>query len=630
MFCGKCGARLPEDAVACDKCGAPVRIRPEAAEYMEIKKNAPEKSSEGGQSESRRQVKNKGRKNGNSSAARRKKSRRSEGNKSSRSQETREAENHSRREAPAAEEVSEPVRRKTHADEEEQGEIRQKRRNSAQDGVEIRRKRRTPDEKGGASRKKRQGAAGADEQPRRKTVPAAEESACMKTALKTVQTAAAERPAYEDMDAYLASLPMQEQLRRRIAQIRHRREEAAEARRMQTHLDRAARYYETEPDSDDDTAVMPFSALSRALSRIPTEAQSTAQEEDRNADPSLIEKEISREREAKTRARIEKSEHRGTTSAEQRKVNETSVHPAVEDECPQEHLKKQDQSLTEPVHAPKAAGPEQIPQKAEPEQIQQEIFAEGPELSETVAEKERPGMPVPEPVQNLQTAVAAGAKEEPALLEEMAESSKPSVLEPEPSQTTTTAESVANAAVESSKPSVPEPEPALTVTETEPETAEEPADSAPAAAATDAAASKEQSEWIEQETRRRVQEALAEQAERTRRQSREQRIEDARLLKRYREDMPDQIDETLGRYGLSKDAAVRLGTLLLIVVLSVIYVAGRGRQPAVDTTVPRAGEGATGTPAFQQTEEEETEDADEIPAAGDDLDSAGSGGEAEQ
>lgn len=556
MFCGKCGARLPEDAVACDKCGAPVRIRPEAAEYMENKEKTSgktsektsgktsEKTTEGGQSATSRKVKNNGRKNGNSSASHRKKNRYPEGNKTSRGQENRNAENHTRR--------------------------------------------------------KKQAPAEEHEQPRRRTVPAAEEPARRQPAPKPVKTALVERPVYEDMDAYLASLPMQEQLRRRIAQIRHRREEAAEARRMQTHLDRAARYYETEPDSAAGApAVMSFSALSRALSRIPTEAQSTEPEEVPDTDPSLIEEEISREREAKTRARIEKSENGKASFAEQRKTEKAPLHPAPEDVCPQELARKQDRPLTEAGPAPKDARPAQVPQTA---------MAEEPETAEeeTAAEPAGPAEAQPEAAQAPQTAMA----EEPETAEEetAAEAAGSAESQPEAEQVTQTAAA------------------------REPETVEEPLDRSPdtAAAATSAAESAEQAEWIEQETRRRVQQALAEQAERARRQSREQRIEDARLLKRYREDMPDQIDETLGRYGLSKDAAVRLGTLLMIVILSVIYVAGRGRQPAVDTTVPRAGEGATGTPAFQQTEEEGAEDAGEIPAAGGDLDSAGSGEEAEQ
>ncbi len=556
MFCGKCGARLPEDAVACDKCGAPVRIRPEAAEYMENKEKTSgktsektsgktsEKTTEGGQSATSRKVKNNGRKNGNSSGSHRKKNGHPEGNKTSRGQANRNAENHTRR--------------------------------------------------------KKQAPAEEHEQPRRRTVPAAEEPARRQPAPKPVKTALVERPAYEDMDAYLASLPMQEQLRRRIAQIRHRREEAAEARRMQTHLDRAARYYETEPDSAAGApAVMPFSALSRALSRIPTEAQSTEPEEVPDTDPSLIEEEISREREAKTRARIEKSENGKASFAEQRKTEEASVHPAPEDVCPQEPAGKQDRPLTEAGPAPKDARPAQAPQA---------VMAEEPETAEeeTAAEAAGSAESQPEAEQAAQTVMA----EEPETAEE------------EP------AAKVAGSA-ESQLEAAQAPQTAMAE---EPETVEEPLDRSAdtAAAAASATESAEQAEWIEQETRRRVQQALAEQAERARRQSREQRIEDARLLKRYREDMPDQIDETLGRYGLSKDAAVRLGTLLLIVILSVIYVAGRSRQPAVDTTVPRAGEGATGTPAFQQTEEEGTEDAGEIPAVGGDLDSAGSGEEAEQ
>ena len=585
MFCGKCGARLPEDAVACDKCGAPVRIRPEAAEYMENKEKTSgktsektsEKTTEGGQSATSRKVKNNGRKNGNSSGSHRKKNRHPEGNKTSRGQENRNAENHTRR--------------------------------------------------------KKQAPAEEHEQPRRRTVPAAEEPARRQPAPKPVKTALVERPVYEDMDAYLASLPMQEQLRRRIAQIRHRREEAAEARRMQTHLDRAARYYETEPDSAAGApAVMPFSALSRALSRIPTEAQSTEPEEVPDTDPSLIEEEISREREAKTRARIEKSENGRTSFAEQRKTEKAPLHPAPEDVCPQEPAGKQDRPLTEAGPAPKDARPAQAPQAVmaeEPETAEEETAAEaaGSAESQPEAAQTQQAVMVKEPETAEEEPVAKAVASAESQLEAAQAPQTAMAEEPETAEEETAAEPAGPAE------SQPEAEQVTrTAAAREPETVEEPLDRSAdtAAAAASAAESAEQAEWIEQETRRRVQQALAEQAERARRQSREQRIEDARLLKRYREDMPDQIDETLGRYGLSKDAAVRLGTLLLIVILSVIYVAGRGRQPAVDTTVPRAGEGATGTPAFHQTEEEGTEDAGEIPAVGGDLDSAGSGEEAEQ
>ena len=33
MYCAKCGAVLAEDAKKCDRCGAPVRIRPAAADH---------------------------------------------------------------------------------------------------------------------------------------------------------------------------------------------------------------------------------------------------------------------------------------------------------------------------------------------------------------------------------------------------------------------------------------------------------------------------------------------------------------------------------------------------------------------------------------------------------------------
>ncbi|MBQ2642059.1 MAG: hypothetical protein IJG15_08690 [Lachnospiraceae bacterium] len=444
-------------------------------------------------------------------------------------------------------------------------------------------------------------------------MPAAEESARAKTALKSAKNASVDRPAYEDMDAYLASLPMQEQLRRRIAQIRHRREEASEARRMQNHLNRAARYYETESDpAADATSAMTFSALSRALSRIPTEAQSTAPQEDEMVEPAQIEEEIAREREAKTRARIERSAPREAAPVEERKkerMNDKDPAPmASVEEDQQEPVEKQDQPLAEP---------ERIPQEAESAQTPQEAGSEK-SSRDTEPEQIYPDTePAPAPHKAAAAAAMAASGHSPRtpVVRETASAEE----EPDPAGT----EAVESAVYAPGPGGTVEAETAST--EEEPERAEE-----PAARKEDRAAATEQAEWIEQETRRRVQAALAEQAERARRQSRDQQIEDARLLKRYREDMPDQIDETLGRYGLSKDAAVRLGTLLLIVILSVIYVAGRGRQPAVDTTVPRAGEGATGAPAFQQTEEEGTGDDGVIPDAGGEVGDTGSGDQADQ
>ena len=69
----------------------------------------------------------------------------------------------------------------------------------------------------------------------------------------------------------------------------------------------------------------------------------------------------------------------------------------------------------------------------------------------------------------------------------------------------------------------------------------------------------------------------------------EEEIRQARRLRRYYEDQEDGLDRFLGKFGISRETAVRIATLFLIAVLSVIYVMGRG--DAKD----RAGSAAPGS-----------------------------------
>ena len=75
---------------------------------------------------------------------------------------------------------------------------------------------------------------------------------------------------------------------------------------------------------------------------------------------------------------------------------------------------------------------------------------------------------------------------------------------------------------------------------------------------------------------------------------RERRLEQMRRQRRYRENKPDRIDVFLGRYGLTKEVGVRIATLFLIAILSIIYVMGRGSGPSASTDPSYAGEGMTG------------------------------------
>ncbi len=102
-------------------------------------------------------------------------------------------------------------------------------------------------------------------------------------------------------------------------------------------------------------------------------------------------------------------------------------------------------------------------------------------------------------------------------------------------------------------------------------------------------------------------------------------LEKLRRQRKYRNNQPDRLDEFLGKYGLTKETAVRIATLFLIVVLSVIYVLGRGSSK---TAPDHTGTG-TGTTGIESVEEqvgdgtvtEPSEDSEEtqLPTGGGDF-----------
>lgn len=102
-------------------------------------------------------------------------------------------------------------------------------------------------------------------------------------------------------------------------------------------------------------------------------------------------------------------------------------------------------------------------------------------------------------------------------------------------------------------------------------------------------------------------------------------LEKLRRQRKYRNNQPDRLDEFLGKYGLTKETAVRIATLFLIVVLSVIYVLGRGSsKTAPDHT--GAGTGTTGIESVEEqvddgTVTEPSEDSEEtqLPTGGGDF-----------
>ena len=107
----------------------------------------------------------------------------------------------------------------------------------------------------------------------------------------------------------------------------------------------------------------------------------------------------------------------------------------------------------------------------------------------------------------------------------------------------------------------------------------------------------------------------------------EREMEVLRRKRKYRSNQPDRFDEYLGRYGLTKEITVRIATLFLIVLLSVIYVMGRGSKNTASAPAPaNAGSAATGFDAAEEQPDDETgavpsQDAGEteVPTGGGDF-----------
>ena len=97
----------------------------------------------------------------------------------------------------------------------------------------------------------------------------------------------------------------------------------------------------------------------------------------------------------------------------------------------------------------------------------------------------------------------------------------------------------------------------------------------------------------------------------------ELRIEAARRLRRYNDAELEEINAAFGLFGLNRAMTVRLATFFLIVVLSVIYVIGRGKNPEDIQSAPA---GTVSEDAVSPDKEEGTQNKegteDSVPTGG--------------
>ena len=335
-----------------------------------------------------------------------------------------------------------------------------------------------------------------------------------------------------DMDTYLAGMPLIQKIRRIISMRHHRREEAADQRRMNRQLERALHHF-AEEEKDQQKA-----------------------EELRAEAARLREAEKDRRREA------ERAE------AARRQQEKVRAEKAAAERA-EAARRQQEKARTEKARAKKAAAEHEEAARLRQEKTHAEKAAA--ERAETVLlQEEKAG------------AVKAAEKSAEAV-----------ILQEEKADTVKTAEKSAEAAA-----------------------LQEKAGSGRKAHASEKAADQELKPASEKVADQEVKPASEKAAESrnktaavtTRRLNyaeltpEERRIEKARRLRKFQENQPDSMDEFLGRYGMTKDAAVRIATLFLIALLSIIYVMGRGSGTSV-TDAPVAGDSITGTTAAPGQEE---------------------------
>ena len=350
-----------------------------------------------------------------------------------------------------------------------------------------------------------------------------------------------------DMDTYLAGMPLIQKIRRSISMRHHRREEAADQRRMNRQLERALHHFaEEEKDQQKAEELRAEAARLREAEKVRRREAERAeaarrQQEKVRAEKAAVERaEAARRQQEK--ARTEKAAAERAEAARRQQEKARAEKAAAEHE-------EAARLRQEKTHAEKAAA-----ERAETVLLQEEKAG-----AVKAAEKSAEAVILQE--EKADTVKTAEKSAEAAALQEKAGSGRK-------------AHASEKAADQELKPA-----------------SEKVADQEVKPASEKAAESRNKTAAV---TTRRLNYAELTPEER--------RIEKARRLRKFQENQPDSMDEFLGRYGMTKDAAVRIATLFLIALLSIIYVMGRGSGTSV-TDAPVAGDSITGTTAAPGQEE---------------------------
>ena len=350
-----------------------------------------------------------------------------------------------------------------------------------------------------------------------------------------------------DMDTYLAGMPLIQKIRRIISMRHHRREEAADQRRMNRQLERALHHF-AEEEKDQQKA----EELRAEAARL-REAEKDRRREAERA-------EAARRQQEKVRAEKAAAERAEAARRQQEKARaEKAAAERAEAARRQQEKARAEKAAAEHEEAARLRQEKTHAEKAAAERAETVLLQEEKAGAVKAAEKSAEAVILQE--EKADTVKTAEKSAEAAALQEKAGSGRK-------------AHASEKAADQELKPA-----------------SEKAADQEVKPASEKAAESRNKTAAV---TTRRLNYAELTPEER--------RIEKARRLRKFQENQPDSMDEFLGRYGMTKDAAVRIATLFLIALLSIIYVMGRGSGTSV-TDAPVAGDSITGTTAAPGQEE---------------------------
>ena len=350
-----------------------------------------------------------------------------------------------------------------------------------------------------------------------------------------------------DMDTYLAGMPLIQKIRRIISMRHHRREEAADQRRMNRQLERALHHF-AEEEKDQQKA----EELRAEAARL-REAEKDRRREAERA-------EAARRQQEKVRAEKAAAERAEAARRQQEKARtEKAAAERAEAARRQQEKARAEKAAAEHEEAARLRQEKTHAEKAAAERAETVLLQEEKAGAVKAAEKSAEAVILQE--EKADTVKTAEKSAEAAALQEKAGSGRK-------------AHAAEKAADQELKPA-----------------SEKVADQEVKPASEKAAESRNKTAAV---TTRRLNYAELTPEER--------RIEKARRLRKFQENQPDSMDEFLGRYGMTKDAAVRIATLFLIALLSIIYVMGRGSGTSV-TDAPVAGDSITGTTAAPGQEE---------------------------